>query len=137
VVGSITHTDALCVVALARNERYLGLGIDVEPDLPLEASIVSHVCRPEEPLLIEDLRGLDAARVARLIFSAKEAVYKCQFPLTRRFIDFQEVNVRFRANAEFSVEVLADVPELAGGARFVGRFAQRAGFLLTASWICR
>jgi 4'-phosphopantetheinyl transferase EntD len=64
-------------------------------------------------------------------------VYKCQFPLTRRFIEFHEVRVRFRSNSEFSVQLLIDVPELGNGACFVGRFAERAGFLLTASWICR
>jgi hypothetical protein len=45
--------------------------------------------------------------------------------------------VQLHSNSEFSVQVLADVPALAGGACFTGRFAERDGFLLTASWIRR
>ena len=39
IVGSITHDDRLCVVAVARAEKYAGLGVDVEPDEPLEPAI--------------------------------------------------------------------------------------------------
>ena len=139
IVGSITHTDGLCAVAAAHDARYRGIGIDAEPCLPLDADVIDYVCLKDELTNGRgtDLSGFDVAERARLIFSAKESVYKCQFPLTRRFIEFHEVRVRFHSNSEFSVELLLDVPELGSGACFVGRFAARAGFLLTASWICR
>ena len=109
--------------------------------MPLNANVIEYVCLKEElqPDGLDGALGAVAAVAhrARLIFSAKESVYKCQFPLTRRFIEFHEVRVRFHANSEFSVELLLDVPELGSGACFAGRFAERAGFLLTASWISR
>lgn len=135
IVGSITHTEGLCAVAAARDALYAGIGIDAEPSQPLDEKLFEYVCLKDE--LVTGPDGFDLPRRARLIFSAKEAVYKCQFPLTRRFLEFHEVRVQLHSNSEFSVQVLADVPALAGGACFTGRFAERDGFLLTASWIRR
>lgn len=135
IVGSITHTDGLCAVAAARDSAYRGIGIDVEPNLPLEPNLVDYVCGDAE--LRHAAVVAERERAARLIFSAKEAVYKCQFYLSRRFLEFHDVNVRLSPTGEFAAELLVDVPEVGSGACIVGRFAQRGGYLLTASWIRR
>jgi len=137
IVGSITHTEGLCAVAAARDTQYRGIGIDVEPNLPIEPDLIDYVCEDAELQAAASLAGLEPERAARLLFSAKEAVYKCQFYLSRRFLEFHDVNIRLSASGEFRAELRVDLPELGSGACIMGRFAQRGGFLLTASWIPR
>lgn len=134
LVGSVTHTDGLCAVAVASRRRYAGIGIDVEPAEPLSARIAERVCSSDE--LAVACRGseLDALTLARVLFSAKEAFYKAQFCVTRRFLGFSDVSVELESSGAFSVRVVADVAELTN-ASFVGRWASRGGFVLTSSWL--
>ena len=92
VVGSISHCDDLCVVAVAPLGTLAGLGVDVEPDAPLEAPLWRKICTPGE------LAGVVAAsppesrgRTVRLLFSAKEAFYKSVFPVLREVLGFHAV----------------------------------------------
>jgi 4'-phosphopantetheinyl transferase EntD len=137
LVGSVTHTDGLCVVAVAESERYAGIGVDVEPDAPLEDALAARICLPEERVRLAAQDFCEPAVATRLVFSAKEAVYKCQFYLTRRFLWFPDVEIWLEPAGDFRVRILAEVTELGDGARFVGRWARRGGFLLTAVWLAR
>lgn len=88
VTGSIAHDDAVAVcVAAAGIGARLGLGIDVEPALPLPAEIVGDVVvtADERAFVGEDFV------LARAIFSSKEAVYKACFPAQRVFLEFRDV----------------------------------------------
>lgn len=95
VVGSIAHSAEWCLVAVARRNLVGGLGLDVEPARPLAAELWPRICTPGEQEWIaaqpQAERGLWALRY----FCAKEAVYKCQFPRSGRFLGFHEVEVRF------------------------------------------
>ncbi|WP_086831849.1 4'-phosphopantetheinyl transferase, partial [Streptomyces sp. NRRL B-24572] len=93
--GSMTHCDGYRAAAVARTGRVLSLGIDAEPHLPLpDPAVRDLVTLPEER---RGLARLAAARPQvcwdRLLFSAKESVYKTWFPLTGRWLDFQEARV--------------------------------------------
>lgn len=134
LVGSVTHTDGLCAVAVASRQRYAGIGIDVEPAEPLTERIAERVCSAEELAFACQRSELDALTLARVLFSAKEAFYKAQFCVTRRFLGFSDVSVELDRGGEFSVRVVADVAELAN-VSFVGRWASRGGFVLTSSWL--
>jgi len=57
--------------------------------------------------------------------------------LTRRYLGFSDVSVAFAADGEFSVDVLAEVAELAEASVFFGRWAVRGGFVLTSSFVGR
>lgn len=104
VIGSIAHDAQLCVVAVARTERVSALGLDVEPDEPLEDDLWPEI------FLAEELERLSACprhargHLARVLFSAKESVYKCTHSLLRATLGFQDVEIllapgsdRFRA----------------------------------------
>lgn len=92
LVGSISHdaTRAVAVVARARDHR--ALGIDVEPATPLDRELWPEVLTAGE-LATLDAHGIAPGLAAKLIFCAKEAVYKAQFPLTGRVLGFHEVDV--------------------------------------------
>lgn len=129
VVGSITHTRGLCLAAVGLRNRYASLGIDVEPDAPLSAPLAARVATAAELRALESLPELLAARV---VFSAKEAFYKCQFYCSRQFLGFFDVSVTLGARGDFWAELLVNAGPFARGERFSGRWRQRAGFVFTA-----
>ena len=146
VVGSITHTEGLCAVAVARSERYLGVGIDAEPAEPLSPELARRVCQVDEAEALAGLSELAEDVAFRLVFSAKEAVYKCVFPAAKRFLGFGDVRVRFE-NATFRARLLVDAPPFRAGCALDGRWRRigrgdaspkgEAAHLVTAAWIPR
>lgn len=129
VVGSISHAEDLCVVALADRARFRGLGIDVEPDAPTDSEIERVVLRGAELDWVGAEQGredVERRRRTRVVFSVKEAVYKAFYPTTRTFWSFQDVGVEIDlAAGRFE----ATLPESAGQARCAGRVLRRDGWI--------
>jgi 4'-phosphopantetheinyl transferase EntD len=88
ITGSLAHDDATAVAAVARQRDVWSVGIDVEPALPLPGDLLDMVATPRERAFI----GGDLVR-ARLLFCAKEAVYKAVHPLDGTFLDHHDVEV--------------------------------------------
>jgi 4'-phosphopantetheinyl transferase EntD len=100
VVGSITHCDQYRAAAVARSEEIVTLGIDAEHDAALPDGVLEQIARPEE-LGALCLLQADSPEVHwdRLLFSAKESVYKAWFPLTARWLGFEDVSVLLSPSA--------------------------------------
>jgi 4'-phosphopantetheinyl transferase EntD len=92
-LGSISHTRDTCVVAVARRGAVRGLGVDIEADLPIEGELWPMICTGPEIRWLGSLPFEARGRAVRVVFSAKEAIYKCIFPLLRRMIGFDEVSL--------------------------------------------
>jgi 4'-phosphopantetheinyl transferase EntD len=88
VVGSMAHDDRVAVAAVGRSRDVGAIGIDVEPAELLPAELLDMVATPLERLKIAD----DPYR-GRLLFVAKEAVYKAVYPLDRTFLEHHDVEV--------------------------------------------
>lgn len=86
--GSLAHDPTWAVAALGRLGEIGTLGIDVEPADPLPDDILALVVRPDDRL-----PASGAPLDARLVFSAKEAVYKATFPLHRRVLDYDDIAI--------------------------------------------
>nr|ASV47129.1 EntD-related protein [uncultured bacterium] len=137
IVGSLTHCDGYRAAAVAPADLLASLGIDAEPHAALPDGILERVSLPRER---DGLGRLPAGiHWGRLLFSAKESVYKTWFPLTHRWLDFDEAALEFRpgpdpARGTFLAEVL--VPGMAVAGRPVrllhGRYAVGGGLLATA-----
>ncbi|MET9654049.1 4'-phosphopantetheinyl transferase superfamily protein [Streptomyces sp. NPDC006460] len=96
VVGALTHCLGYRAAALARAEDVVSLGIDAEPHLPLPEGVLGSVSRSEERERIAELTAsVPEVHWDRLLFSAKESVYKAWFPLARRWLDFSEATLEF------------------------------------------
>ena len=93
--GSISHTDRFAAALVAPTAAYSGVGVDVDDERPVGSRAAKHVtwARETKLLIARGLAANDAA-AHNLAFSAKEAVFKCQYPLTRcRQLDFQQVRL--------------------------------------------
>ena len=136
VVGSITHCDGYRAAALARRTDLASVGVDAEPDEPLPGGVLDLVARPEEQAWLAGRRAAPPGGPCwdRLLFCAKEAVYKAWFPLTGQWLGFEDAAVRLAADGTFAARLLVPGPVLGGQrlAGFTGRWRSSHGLLLTA-----
>lgn len=130
IVGSMTHCRGYRAVAVARAHEIAAIGIDAEPDEALQPRLLSSIARPEERrATVQLLHATPGIHWDRLLFSAKEAVYKVWSPLLRRSLDFTEVSITFRRDGAFAARILqagAPINDLAG------RWSACDGLLATA-----
>ncbi len=88
VVGSLAHDSRVAIAAVALRSHVGALGIDIEPAEPLPPDLLDLVATPQERRSL----GRDPYQ-GRLLFVAKEAVYKAVYPLDRTFLDHHDVHV--------------------------------------------
>lgn len=133
VVGAITHCDGYRAAVVGPSAMVAALGVDAEPDEPLPDGVLGVIARPEERTWLAELAATDRVRWDRLLFCAKEAVYKAWSPLTGRWLGFEEVLVTVDPeNRRFAADIPAGatvngVP-LTG---FAGRYRSGRGLLIT------
>jgi len=99
--GSITHCRGFVGAAVGRAEDVSGVGIDAEPAEALEPRVASAVCTGEERLWVLD-QAARSTPWTKVLFSAKEAIYKCVYPRTRMRLDFLDVTVRIQSDGTFA-----------------------------------
>ena len=132
-VGSITHCSGYCAAAVARADEIVTVGIDAELDEPLPPGVLEQVAMPMELEWLARLNG-DICW-DRLLFSAKESVFKAWFPLAQRWLGFEDARIGFAPDAEtFEAQLLVEGPLVRGVVvrSFAGRFLVRDGLVLTA-----
>ncbi len=94
LVGSITHTDTHCAVALGRQRDALSMGIDIETEGRVTPDLWPHIFAREEIALLESQPLDRQSELAGQMFSAKEAYFKLQYPLTTLLPGFIDVTTR-------------------------------------------
>jgi 4'-phosphopantetheinyl transferase EntD len=135
VTGTITHCAGYRAAVVAPSSLIAALGVDAEPDAPLPPGVLEAIARPEELVRLADLRAADdGVRWDRLLFCAKEAVYKAWFPRARRWLGFEDASVTFHPatrgfSAELRVDATVDGVPLTG---FDGRYLAGRGLLIAA-----
>jgi 4'-phosphopantetheinyl transferase EntD len=93
VVGSISHTAGYCAVVLGRDSLVRSVGLDVETLQELEPGLADAILTPAERAWVGAQPRSRQADLLIAFFSAKEAYYKCQYPLTRAFLEFGDVEL--------------------------------------------
>jgi 4'-phosphopantetheinyl transferase EntD len=135
IVGSITHCAGYRAAVVARASHVLTIGLDAEPDEVLPDGVLAVISAPGERARLREL----AAAVPdtcwdRLLFSAKEATYKAWFPLTRRWLGFEDADITINAaDGTFEARLLVAVPAVDGCplTGFTGRWLAHDGLILT------
>lgn len=125
IVGSMTHCAGYRAAAVARTAEVAGIGIDAEVDGPLPEGVLALVSSESER---EHLASLPpGVHWDRLLFSAKEAVYKVWSPRTGEWLGFEEASVRFLPGL-FTAQILRPGP----WTELTGRYLVEDGIVLTA-----
>ncbi|MEU8244557.1 4'-phosphopantetheinyl transferase superfamily protein [Actinoplanes missouriensis] len=142
VVGSITHCAGYRAAAVARSTDLASLGIDAEPHAPLPPGVYAEVTVPQERDMLDRLvRSAPGVHWDRLLFSAKESVYKAWFPLTGRWLGFEQACLEIDgATGAVTARLLADGTRGDGGPPLRvlhGRYLVAGGLVTTAVWVDR
>lgn len=93
LVGSITHTNGLAVVVVARREQIAAVGLDLELCDAVNEGLWREILTPTESAWVRRCPGDRQTGLATVIFSVKESFFKLQYPLTGMWVDFQEAEV--------------------------------------------
>lgn len=130
LVGSMTHCAGYRAATVAHASDVPFLGIDAEPDGVLPDGVEKAVTLPEERAHLRQLaQAHPGVHWDRLLFSAKESVYKAWFPLARCWLGFEEARLEFDPHhGTFTATVLVPGPV----DTFTGRWLVRGGLVLTA-----
>lgn len=136
VVGSLTHGAGLSAAAVAPKSACRSVGIDVEHNRALPAGALALAAAAPERSALASLAssGLIIAW-DRLLFSAKEAIFKAWFPITGTWLDFTECTVSIDAPAARFRGVLhteRDTHSEYGITAIEGRWGLMGSRLLTA-----
>jgi 4'-phosphopantetheinyl transferase EntD len=136
ITGSITHCDGYRAAAVARLSDTASLGVDAELNEILPDGVLDLIALAEER---DQLAVLAVTHPGicwdRLLFSAKESVYKAWFPLTQRWLDFSEAHVTIEpVDGTFAARLRVPGPLVAGAPLNVlgGRWLVDRGLLATA-----
>ncbi|GAA2853781.1 4'-phosphopantetheinyl transferase [Actinoplanes cyaneus] len=142
VVGSITHCAGYRAAAVARSTDVASVGIDAEPHAPLPDGVLEIVVASGDEDRLTTLARADPSICwDRLLFCAKESIYKAWFPLTGRWLGFEDAQLRLDpAAGTFTGHLLVPGGRLDGGADLVdlsGRYRVTGGLVLTAVTVPR
>ena len=130
ITGSISHRMGLTGAIWARISDYRGIVIAIEGRTNVERMLWEQLFTMNE-LQMLDLAGTDAAaQLATLFFSFKESFYKMQFPLTRKFLDFRDVELQpMESGHRLSGLQGLEQPDILGHHRLGYRYHK--GFVIT------
>lgn len=88
ITGSLAHDDEMAVAAIAPIASVGSLGIDVEPAIALPDDVAALVV-----IGADAVGDVDRQLAGRVLFAAKEAVYKAVYPLDGRILDYGDIAV--------------------------------------------
>ena len=138
IVGSLTHCTGYRGAVVGRSAAVRSVGIDAEPHDTLPHGVLDAISLPEERGEIPQVMSADL-HWDRILFCAKEATYKAWFPLTKRWLGFEDAHITFEADSSgstgrFVSRILIDPAALSGSplTSLAGRWSVERDLVLTA-----
>lgn len=111
-IGSITHTHGFAWSVATRDGEACGVGIDSEEilDATRAANLHAVIATPDE-WATRERWGLEDREYITLVFSAKESLFKCLYPMVLKFFYFQHAAIEDIDPAEgrFRYRLLLDL----------------------------
>lgn len=132
--AAISHSRAYCAAVAARSAEYRILGLDLEKTNRLSRSAIARVVHPKEQAYVQGDQ-----QQASLLFCAKEAFFKAQFPVWRTNANFHDLVLAVDAeNDSMAVQHIdrrfpEELRALATDIQFRFRFFE--DFVVTACWL--
>jgi len=132
LVGSLSHSQTCCIAALGPSDRFRALGIDVEEATRLDSDLLPTVCTNAELGWLAAQPTTDAGLLGKLIFSAKECAYKCQYAVTRALFGFDTFEITPDLDTgQFEATFTRDILPFAAKTCLHGRFVISDGLIIT------
>ena len=136
LVGSITHTTGFRAAAVASQKVAASIGIDTEQNAPLPEGVAELVAFEGELEMLAALtRTCPETQWGRILFSAKETIYKAWYPLTRRWLGFEDVRLTIDPTGKFEARLNIDGSRADDGpplSELSGRFVVTQELISTA-----
>ena len=137
VVGSLTHCSGYRGAVVGRGGVVRSVGVDAEPHDVLPDGVLDAISLPAER---SEMTTLPAGmHWDRILFCAKEATYKAWFPLTKRWLGFEDAHITFDVDGSgsaggFEATILVDGATLSGPplTSLAGRWSVERELVLTA-----
>jgi 4'-phosphopantetheinyl transferase EntD len=98
-LGSISHTDDIAAAVAARCDQYHAAGLDIERVGAVEPPLWPMVFCEAETVQLQAVDPDARKTLATALFAAKEAFYKAQWPITREWLDFLDVEIVLNGQA--------------------------------------
>jgi len=132
LTGSLTHNQTLCIAAVARSDAFRAIGVDVEEDAPLPEDLIATICTLAERAWLACQPSQTRGHLARLIFSAKECAYKCQYSVTGQIFDFDTLEITPDLDTgQFEATFVRSIGPFAAGTCLSGRSWRGQGVIAT------
>jgi 4'-phosphopantetheinyl transferase EntD len=130
-VGSISHCPGWGGAAVARRSDLAAIGLDIEVRGRVHSRLLATVCTPAEQAWMAGTGT--SLETATLVFSAKEAVYKCVHPATKTRLAFADVEIAVDlSSGQLAATLPARLPP--EWRQLSGRFAFCAAHVVTSFW---
>jgi len=138
ITGSITHTHSCAIAAVAPVSPLRAVGIDVEEDTPLKEDLRPAICTSSELSWLAQQEN--PGQMGKLLFSAKEAAYKCQHTISQAYFGFDGMELEIEADVhmpgikgDFIARFTADQPPFKRGSAIKGAYVIGAGIIFTTA----
>lgn len=138
VIGSISHTDNLCGVVISTSKQLLSIGFDIEADRSEKEGLKHLVLTPRESSELSTDGSNNVEWMIGLIFSIKEAIYKCQFPITGQFVNFIDVGVAIdQDSSSYRVERASTSCQLTNSILYsiCGRYCDTGSYVMASAYL--
>ncbi|GAA1643086.1 4'-phosphopantetheinyl transferase family protein [Actinoplanes couchii] len=129
VVGSLTHCQGYRAAVVARSSEVVSAGVDAEPHGPLPDGVEESIALPEERAMLARLAAAHpGTHWDRLLFSAKESVYKAWYPMAKCWLGFEDARLDVSPDGTFTAHILIS----GGPSTFAGRHLVDRNLVVTA-----
>jgi 4'-phosphopantetheinyl transferase EntD len=114
IAGSITHTSRHAAALVSGKRRYRSVGVDADDERALGTAAAYLMTAEEIALVMCQGHASSETQAQSVVFSAKEALFKCQYVATgKREMDFDEVMlVKSNQPRSFKARLVSPDPDL-------------------------
>jgi len=136
LIGSISHCDNTCLCVIADKTKYSSIGVDIEELHRVQLELFPSIFSNDEITVLNKLQNKDLAFHATAGFSIKEAFYKFQYPITRQWLGFKDVEVVVSSD-KISLEIVSKAKIKNILPKYDCFFYSRNNLVVTGVFACR
>lgn len=129
LIGSMTHCNSYCAVAVAPSQVCNAIGIDAEPNRGVTPGVLDRIASSTKCEHVQYLRALHPhISFDRLLFSSKESIYKAVFSNSGDSLRFKDVRVLANPNSNFDTQITSSHLRRASLQVILGRARRNLGY---------